>query len=1139
MPGARSQQEPLHQLCHLRTERALPVLAALSSRAMLDDLEDLEATRRRQRDEARRRRQDELQRRREVRERRRMRESSGSFDLLASSDSSPSPSPSPRPSAAEDADNLSGNGAANNASRPAANGGANNKCRPQRKARFGSDSDSDDDVAAMSRKVAERNQLRERALKGSPNKKGAAANGKLPANRSHLWSDDESDDDELDVRQIIARNVAREANNADKISSEGVDVSCNKLTVERASRGGDDESTPKVNNRNDAKSNSPAGNADPSAGGAEKASAEKTKPSTECSSGNALTAGANAALHPTSKANSSQQQKAPVAQREEQKKGKAPMPNDNSLHKDEVVQQEDQKKGKAHIPNDNSLHKGEVAQQEEQKESKSTSQPAREPAKASASGELLQDEKVPFDIKVFGWGARPYETDAGYYDKLPSREAASAEILGHEEKRPPVEVNTDPIVGKEVRAKSNVEWSVQKQCLLVRTVGMGSPKDRVAGFDLDQTLVNWRCAGWPSRPEHYELWSAAAIVRLRQWHDEGYKLVIFSNQGGVKSAFHGKKADTVRGIIDWVAKLVDRPLYAVCSTKKDAGYHKGQPGMWAVMEECCNCGKEVRPDWSFYVGDADGTGDEYQQLGADKKFAENVGKLRNTTMQFHTPGEFFGPSNVERRRALTSVAAAAPPVIPSEACLVRAALVGGYLKGPILLVLVGVQGSGKSTFCKSLIENGGGSWECYSQDTIKGGRPGTRQAVEEAARAALRKGKNVVIDRMHLDADQRSHFVGVAKQCQVPVHALVLVASKEEVEDRVKNRTNHPGNVEGESGAAIAMKSLTRLHPPTYEEGFALIGHSQQLEGSIWRAYQCVGRDGKAKHAPKTIQLCNGGKAPFPMVTFGTMNIRVNSTVATVSQALRLGFESFDTAPTYKNEREVGIALGQAGDAKVTIKVPKRAISPEKAREEVSLSLSMLQRSSVDVILLHWPCDCIEAGTLASVWKELEIMKKEGLCRHIGVCNFTPSALQLLLSNCTIKPAINQVERHPLLPQLELLEYCESQGIVVQAHTPLGGDSQLLLGNDTIGRVAKESGLSPAQVLLGWNVQHGVMVVTKCSSESHAREAMAVLQEDRSLSPSQMKAIDSLTETHRFVAPPFMYRRDAAYSWGDSPPKSR
>jgi len=381
----------------------------------------------------------------------------------------------------------------------------------------------------------------------------------------------------------------------------------------------------------------------------------------------------------------------------------------------------------------------------------------------------------------------------------------------------------------------------------------------------------------------------------------------------------------------------------------------------------------------------------------------------------------------------------------------------------------------------------------------------------------------------------------LGKQCQALVHGLVMVASKNEVEDRVRRRVNHPGKVEGDNGARIAVASLSKLNYPNYDEGFALISYTNQIEGTLLDAYQRIGSNISCEfRLRKMIKLHNEGNDEYPMITFGTMNLKMQETSTVVSQAIKMGLESVDTAPTYNNEMEVGLALRHARRIRVTIKVPKRVTEASESREEVMKSLSLLKLSRAYIIMLHWPCDLIVADTLFSVWEELEAMKKEGLCSALGVSNFTIGALKKLLSRCAIKPVLNQIERHPLLPQYDLMEYCDSQGIIVQAHTPLGNGNKLLLENDTIVRIAEERGMSPAQTLLLWSLQQGVPVATKCSNENHMQETVALLQNNSKLglSPLQMEAIDRISlsnESHRFVAPPFMYRRGETYSWGDKP----
>jgi diketogulonate reductase-like aldo/keto reductase len=213
--------------------------------------------------------------------------------------------------------------------------------------------------------------------------------------------------------------------------------------------------------------------------------------------------------------------------------------------------------------------------------------------------------------------------------------------------------------------------------------------------------------------------------------------------------------------------------------------------------------------------------------------------------------------------------------------------------------------------------------------------------------------------------------------------------------------------------------------------------------------------------------------------------------------ALGAGFAGLDTAPTYKNEQAVGRAMqqvatrgrpvaravvgggeGSTGVAEgsigfderpyLIVKVPGRCKYAPEVRVELMASLAKLGRPKCDLLLLHWPHAVIEAGTLGEVWGAMEAAVHEGLVDSLGVCNFTARALATLLDEplCTIPPAVNQIERHPLLPQWELLEACRQSRIIVQAHTPLGHGASRLLAHPVVTAIAAQCGLSAAQVLL-------------------------------------------------------------------------
>ena len=368
-----------------------------------------------------------------------------------------------------------------------------------------------------------------------------------------------------------------------------------------------------------------------------------------------------------------------------------------------------------------------------------------------------------------------------------------------------------------------------------------------------------------------------------------------------------------------------------------------------------------------------------------------------------------------------------------------------------------------------------------------------------------------------------------------PAHVVLLNPSKEIIAKRVRERTNHPGKVEGAQGAKIAMQSISRIVLPTYSEGdVQLISSTSTISGAarICDLYRGLGLSNKNLPPKPHLHLNLDDTNTIPVIALGTMGLGKRIAKDVVTSAICAGFRAIDTAPTYKNEEQLGDALADADDIFCIIKIPKSVTEPDQVRTALEQSLKYLQRKHADLLLLHWPCDVINAGTLATVWKEMETCMKDGLCKALGVCNFNASALAELLPTCSIRPIVNQVERHPMLPQMPLVDFCARNDILLQAHTPLGQGKVNLLEHAAITRIAKETDTSPAQVCLQWNKQQGVAVVPKCKSEEHMRE----LQTCKVLSPDQMKDLDLLgRESQRFVAPPFMYGK-GTYCWGERMP---
>ncbi|KAI9328571.1 NADP-dependent oxidoreductase domain-containing protein [Zopfochytrium polystomum] len=258
-----------------------------------------------------------------------------------------------------------------------------------------------------------------------------------------------------------------------------------------------------------------------------------------------------------------------------------------------------------------------------------------------------------------------------------------------------------------------------------------------------------------------------------------------------------------------------------------------------------------------------------------------------------------------------------------------------------------------------------------------------------------------------------------------------------------------------------------------------------------------------------------------PMLSFGTYRMKGDELRSALRAAIDVGYRSIDTAQVYKNEADVGAALGELfaagvvarGDVFVTSKISPRNAG-EKAYQSILDSLQRLNFEYIDLMLIHWPGSAglppnsaQHAARRRETWRALERAHAEGLVRHIGVSNFTERHVEELCGYAAVAPAVNQIEFHPLHIPHATLAACASHGIQVQGYSPLG-EGRLVVGDDAtepaaaaaqavIRRVAAASSATAAQVLLRWAVEwRGVAVVVKTRSAERAREnfvAMAAL----------------------------------------------
>jgi diketogulonate reductase-like aldo/keto reductase len=248
----------------------------------------------------------------------------------------------------------------------------------------------------------------------------------------------------------------------------------------------------------------------------------------------------------------------------------------------------------------------------------------------------------------------------------------------------------------------------------------------------------------------------------------------------------------------------------------------------------------------------------------------------------------------------------------------------------------------------------------------------------------------------------------------------------------------------------------------------------------------------------------------MPMLGLGAYQIEGNVTEAVV-KAIRNGYRLIDTAAMYANEAEVGAAVRQAveqGIASreelfVTTKVWKTELGYERTLAAFERSYQELGLEEVDLYLIHWPGT--DADNLGS-WQALIELQQQGKVRSIGVSNFEPEQLAYIIERTGHKPVVNQVEYNPTRTRRNLYRYCRDNGIQLEAWGPLGKGR--LLSEPLFAALAQKYGKTPAQIILRWHIQSGVVAIPKSSREERMRENADIF--DFQLTEEEMGKISAL-----------------------------
>lgn len=255
------------------------------------------------------------------------------------------------------------------------------------------------------------------------------------------------------------------------------------------------------------------------------------------------------------------------------------------------------------------------------------------------------------------------------------------------------------------------------------------------------------------------------------------------------------------------------------------------------------------------------------------------------------------------------------------------------------------------------------------------------------------------------------------------------------------------------------------------------------------------------------VKLNNG--VEMPILGLGTYLAKSGKeTQEAVLYALESGYRLIDTAKIYGNEKDVGEAVRKSGIPReeifITTKLWNSDHGYHKAISACEGSLKKLGLSYIDLYLIHWPVE----GLRNETWEALEKLRRDGKCRAIGVSNYMIWHLEELMNNSSTVPEVNQVEFSPYLFQKDLLDFCKTHHIQLEAYSPLTKGHKL--DDPKLLAIATKYSKSPAQILIRWGLQKGMVEIPKSVRKQRILENADVF--DFAISSEDIKVLDSFNE---------------------------
>ena len=242
----------------------------------------------------------------------------------------------------------------------------------------------------------------------------------------------------------------------------------------------------------------------------------------------------------------------------------------------------------------------------------------------------------------------------------------------------------------------------------------------------------------------------------------------------------------------------------------------------------------------------------------------------------------------------------------------------------------------------------------------------------------------------------------------------------------------------------------------------------------------------------------------MPQLGLGVWQTPPEQTAEAVRAAAQAGYRLVDTAAIYGNEAGVGEGLREAGDVFLATKLWNEDQGFDRALRAFDASLKRLGRDSVDLYLIHWPSP--RRGLYLDSWRALVRLQAEGRARSIGVSNFQAEHLDRIIGETGVVPAVNQIELHPAFQQTTLRAFHEVRGIHTESWSPLGRGQ--LLKDPVVGRVAARHGKTPAQAIIRWHLDNGLIVIPKSAHPERIRQNIEVF--DFALDAEDLAALAQL-----------------------------